>query len=376
MAPNTISCLMSCALCEESLSDTALFGPAVATEGCCHAFHLMCIDDPDVGCGGACLVCDAPYEKLVSFFALDAQGVASMAASTAAGAAATAAKEAAATATEAEEIHRAAMSDVDVDGFAFEDEEVDDFAFDGGERAQFVDELSDGGGELWDHATFSVADAEDKNLMEKMERVWEDEDKEDECCICFELISTASAVTLDGCVHTFHQQCVARWAQQSNTCPECNTRFTRLVPLVTAVASDAAPAPAEAAVRVGFVTQRRPGSYLTEEEYAAEEARLAALERRRAGRARQQSGGGGGGRRQRAVRRRAPPAAAAAAAMPIDLTGAENVRNNSNSLAVELRADVSTMTCAQLRSRLESLGQNKRGRKSELTERLVAHILS
>eukprot|EP00986_Skeletonema_menzelii_P021503 scaffold34760_cov171-Skeletonema_menzelii.AAC.4 len=56
------------------------------------------------------------------------------------------------------------------------------------------------------------------------------ETNEVECCICLENVSSNNVATLNGCEHVicFCQECVMRWAEISNRCPLCRTRFTAI----------------------------------------------------------------------------------------------------------------------------------------------------
>ena len=382
-----------CELCEELLS-AELFGAAVrlvdptGTAACTHRFHRDCLLDSDNG--NACIMCGQAYLGLVDIAGEIAWNAALSAAIAVAAAASSAAAADAGGAAEA--VSEMFESDLDP---ADEEEEMlyrndDDDAF----------ALDEAEGD--EHATFSSRDAEVAKLMQVMERVWEDEDKEAECAICLSELG-ADAVELDACTHQFCVGCITRWAERSNTCPECNTRFTVLRPIAAARGNGAGDAAAAAAaaptVAVARATQHNAGSYLNPAEYAAEERRLAEQERRSAarneGRRRRvpptRATGTRSSRRQRVTGAAVAPAAAPAAPMPaplpmpapppviIDMTGGENNENateSANLLRRELSEDLGTLTCIQLRARLSEMGASKTGRKRELVPRLVSIIMA
>ena len=65
---------------------------------------------------------------------------------------------------------------------------------------------------------------------ESLSSVASSETNEVECCICLENVSSNNVATLSGCEHVicFCQECVMRWAEISNRCPLCRTRFTAI----------------------------------------------------------------------------------------------------------------------------------------------------
>ena len=42
-----------------------------------------------------------------------------------------------------------------------------------------------------------------------------------QCSICTELFDASAAISAVPCGHTFHDHCVTRWLQESETCPQC-----------------------------------------------------------------------------------------------------------------------------------------------------------
>ncbi|PIA60934.1 hypothetical protein AQUCO_00300448v1 [Aquilegia coerulea] len=48
--------------------------------------------------------------------------------------------------------------------------------------------------------------------------------KEESCSVCYQEFLMAEDVTLMPCSHIFHNNCIGRWLEMTNTCPMC--RFT------------------------------------------------------------------------------------------------------------------------------------------------------
>ena len=54
--------------------------------------------------------------------------------------------------------------------------------------------------------------------------------KEDECCICYNLLNDPSKIVITNCCHIFHVECIQKWQNVQvdfrKTCPYCRTRMT------------------------------------------------------------------------------------------------------------------------------------------------------
>jgi len=51
-------------------------------------------------------------------------------------------------------------------------------------------------------------------------------DGEDLCCICFDAPKVRGKI--NSCDHKYCYDCIKRWADETNTCPQCKKRFTKL----------------------------------------------------------------------------------------------------------------------------------------------------
>ena len=49
---------------------------------------------------------------------------------------------------------------------------------------------------------------------------------EESCCICLEDILSKTKLRVLPCMHYFHPECIAEWAQGSPACPMCKRMFT------------------------------------------------------------------------------------------------------------------------------------------------------
>ena len=56
------------------------------------------------------------------------------------------------------------------------------------------------------------------------------QDPEDDCAICREILNT-NLVQL-GCSHVYHQNCIMRWKNTKNTCPQCVNPIESMTPAV------------------------------------------------------------------------------------------------------------------------------------------------
>ena len=48
----------------------------------------------------------------------------------------------------------------------------------------------------------------------------------DACCIC--LCEVSDPAVLDGCTHSFCDECIRAWSARENRCPLCKRRFTSI----------------------------------------------------------------------------------------------------------------------------------------------------
>jgi hypothetical protein len=72
--------------------------------------------------------------------------------------------------------------------------------------------------------------------------------KSDPCAICLEELTAPGApptASLDRCPHRFHSACISDWAQVTNLCPLCKTRFKS----ITEIPSADGPTPVRAGLR-------------------------------------------------------------------------------------------------------------------------------
>ena len=51
-------------------------------------------------------------------------------------------------------------------------------------------------------------------------------DEQELCCICFDVPTIRGKI--NSCDHKYCYDCIKRWADETNTCPQCKKRFTKL----------------------------------------------------------------------------------------------------------------------------------------------------
>jgi len=60
----------------------------------------------------------------------------------------------------------------------------------------------------------------------KKDSIEPEEEVEDPCCICLDQIKDRGK--LNSCNHRYCFSCIKRWSEETNTCPQCKKRFTKL----------------------------------------------------------------------------------------------------------------------------------------------------
>ena len=60
----------------------------------------------------------------------------------------------------------------------------------------------------------------------------------DDCSICLENIINEEHKTITSCKHIFHEECMAKWILQNNSCPLCRTKFNVVIKDKTYINTD------------------------------------------------------------------------------------------------------------------------------------------
>ena len=55
-----------------------------------------------------------------------------------------------------------------------------------------------------------------------------DNDADDNCCICLDKPSDHELSNIDGCSHPYCFSCIEKWSERENSCPQCKSRFTKI----------------------------------------------------------------------------------------------------------------------------------------------------
>ncbi|KAF0686212.1 Aste57867_21998 [Aphanomyces stellatus] len=71
--------------------------------------------------------------------------------------------------------------------------------------------------------------SEEEKVDASAENGDDDDDDATTCCICLDSVALDTQGFLIKCVHTFHFDCIAQWANVTNLCPMCKTRFHTIV---------------------------------------------------------------------------------------------------------------------------------------------------
>ena len=64
------------------------------------------------------------------------------------------------------------------------------------------------------------------DIMSKFDRTATESDKEVECAVCCESISTGDKLVELPCSHRFHTECMKRWVEMNPICPCCRTNLS------------------------------------------------------------------------------------------------------------------------------------------------------
>ena len=50
-----------------------------------------------------------------------------------------------------------------------------------------------------------------------------------ECCICLNPIEKKDEARITSCRHRYHHECIRKWTERDNTCPQCRRRYNYII---------------------------------------------------------------------------------------------------------------------------------------------------